>query len=124
MGTVFDLVVDNVGLPAPLYKECHHFLKPSGKFVQIGASASFNSAINLASRMLQPGFLGGGHRPFVFWQAKQNREHLVEIGRLLAEGKARAIFEHIFDWEDVPKAYQKLKTGRARGKIVVHITES
>jgi NADPH:quinone reductase-like Zn-dependent oxidoreductase len=39
------------------------------------------------------------------------------------EGKLRAVVDSTFVFEDAPKAYEKLKTGRAKGKIVVHVKE-
>ncbi|KAF2414975.1 GroES-like protein [Tothia fuscella] len=121
-GQVFDLVVDNVGAPATLYKECHHFLKAGCKFIQVGAAADVGSAANLVKNMALPSWLGGGQRPFQFLTLKANREDFAELGKWLAEGKMRTVIDQVFEWEDVPKAFEKLKTGRTRGKIAVHVT--
>jgi NADPH:quinone reductase-like Zn-dependent oxidoreductase len=121
-GQIFDLVVDNVGTPAELYKECHSFLKPGCNFVQVGAAASIASATSLFGRMLQPSWLGGGQRPFRFLQAKNKQDDFVQIGKWVAEGKVKAVIDQVFEWDDAPKAFEKLKTQRAKGKIVVHVT--
>ena len=122
-GEVFDLAVDFVGTPENLYKASDSFLKPTGKYVQIGAPASVASAASLASRFLKPSVLGGGKRTFVFYGCKSNEEDFKQMGEWLKEGKVKAVIDQAFEWEDVPKAYEKLKSGRAKGKIVVHVTE-
>jgi NADPH:quinone reductase-like Zn-dependent oxidoreductase len=39
-GPIFDLVIDNVGMPGELYYESEHFLKPTGKFIQVSEAAT------------------------------------------------------------------------------------
>jgi alkaline phosphatase D len=41
----------------------------------------------------------------------------------MGDGKVRGIKDSVFEWADAPKAYEKLKTGRARGKIVVRVPQ-
>jgi len=36
----------------------------------------------------------------------------------MAEGKARSVMDSVLEFEDVPKAFEMLRTGRAKGKIV------
>lgn len=122
-GQVFDMVVDNVGMPATLYKSSNAFLKPGAPFVQVGAGVSIAGTKSLVGRMMLPGFLGGGKRPFVFHTCYNDKEDFEQIGKWLAEKKIKAVFDQVFEWEDVPKAYEKLKTGKAKGKIVVHVTK-
>ena len=112
-GQVFDLAVDNVGTPG-LYEKSHLFLKPGGKFVQVHFSLS---AIR---RRLQPTCLGGGRRLFSILASKIKTEDLAQIGQWLKEGKVKPVVE-LFEWEDVPKAYAKVKSGHAVGKIVIRI---
>ncbi|SLM38391.1 zinc alcohol [Lasallia pustulata] len=40
------------------------------------------------------------------------------IGKWMQEGKVKSIIDEKFKFEDAPAAFKKLKTGRARGKIV------
>jgi len=121
-GQIFDLVVDNVGSPTGLYKASEHFLKPGAPWVQVGASISFAGTTSMISRMMMPGILGGGKRPFSFLGVTNNKDDWAQIGKWLEEKKIKAVFDQVFEWEDVPKAYEKLKTGKAKGKIVVHVT--
>jgi alkaline phosphatase D len=49
------------------------------------------------------------------------KSDLETLGGWMKEKKIRAVIDSVFEWEDAPKAYEKLKTGRAKGKIVVHV---
>jgi len=122
-GSEFDLIVDNVGTPHELYAQCHEFTTSSANFIQVGANVSWSASYSLLRRMLWPGMLGGGRRPFAMLQVKNKREDFIEIRRLLAERKAKAVIDQTVDMQDVPKAYQSLKTDRTRGKIVVNVAE-
>lgn len=116
----FRLVVDNVGhSPPDLYKAADVFLQPGGAFVQVGAAASLGSVRALASRALVPSFLGGGKSKLVVAVAKNKHDDLVQLARWVQEGKLKPVVDEVFAYEDAPKAFAKLRTGRARGKIVV-----
>ncbi|RAK98822.1 NAD(P)-dependent alcohol dehydrogenase [Aspergillus ibericus CBS 121593] len=118
-GKVFQLVVDHVGEPTGLYAESEGFLLPGGVFTQVGAHWMPTFVV----RMLRPRFLGGGSTKYVpiFW--KSNKKDLTKMGELIKEGKVRVILDSVFEYEDAPKAFEKLRGGRARGKIVVHVAE-
>ena len=73
--------------------------------------------------MLLPGFLGGGKNSYQMLMAKPSADALRQLGEWMKEDKLRGIVDTVFDWEDAPKAFEKLKTGRARGKIVVKVPQ-
>ncbi|KAI1333590.1 NAD(P)-binding protein [Xylariaceae sp. FL0016] len=123
-GKMFKLVVDNVGgSPADLYSASEHYLAPDGKFVQIGAGSSFGDMRSLMSRALRPGFLGGGRRKWEFFLTSNRADELRRIAGWMAEGKLKAVVDEVFEYEKAPEAVAKLKTGRARGKVVVRVSE-
>jgi NADPH:quinone reductase-like Zn-dependent oxidoreductase len=122
-GLEFALVIDNVGEPYDLYQASDYFLKEDGKFVQVGAAVTLSGIYNILSRICWPAFLGGGKRKLDLMQVKNNADDLAQIGQWMKEGKVRAVIDSTFEIGDAAKAYEKLKTGRARGKIVVHVTE-
>jgi NADPH:quinone reductase-like Zn-dependent oxidoreductase len=122
-GMQFSLVIDNVGEPHDLYKAADHFLKEGGKFLQVGAAVSMSGMSSILSRVCWPSLIGGGKRKLELLQVKNNADDFVQIGEWMKEGKVRAVIDSTFELEDAAKAYEKLKTGRARGKIVVHVTE-
>ncbi|KAL2441091.1 Trans-enoyl reductase pgmF [Exophiala dermatitidis] len=117
----FDLVIDNVGSPAALYWRCHEFTTPKAKFVHVGADMSLHSGLEITKRLLWPGFLGGGKRAYHFIATRNDAAQLEEIGKWLKEGKIRAVNDEVFSMEDVPKAFERLKTKHAKGKIVVAV---
>ncbi|KAK9798007.1 putative Enoyl reductase (ER) domain-containing protein [Seiridium cardinale] len=122
-GLVFKHVVDNVGTPNDLFKAADHFLVPDGKFVQIGGEMSLTSASTLVSRSLLPSFLGGGKRSFQFMVLQPKHDEYVHIGKLMQEGKVKAVIEETFDFQNAPKAFEKLKSKRTRGNVVVKVAK-
>eukprot|EP01053_Blabericola_migrator_P010766 Blabericola_migrator_1__10765@NODE_617_length_7255_cov_83_500696_g450_i0_p4_GENE_NODE_617_length_7255_cov_83_500696_g450_i0NODE_617_length_7255_cov_83_500696_g450_i0_p4_ORF_typecomplete_len337_score79_24ADH_zinc_N_2/PF13602_6/1_7e21ADH_zinc_N/PF00107_26/2_5e15ADH_zinc_N/PF00107_26/1_8e03ADH_N/PF08240_12/4_3e08ADH_N/PF08240_12/46ADH_N_2/PF16884_5/0_0066DUF2855/PF11017_8/2DUF2855/PF11017_8/2e02_NODE_617_length_7255_cov_83_500696_g450_i031484158 len=121
-GQVFKLVVDNVGnSPADLYTAANYFLMPDGVFVQVGQA--FDMIGLTLSRKLVPGFLGGGKRLFIMMMVTQNREDLIEVCRLVDEGKVKVVIDEAFKFEDAPKAISKVKTHRVKGKVVVVMSD-
>jgi NADPH:quinone reductase-like Zn-dependent oxidoreductase len=46
---------------------------------------------------------------------------LKPIGLWMEEGKVKAVIDKKFPFEEAPKTFAKLKTGRTRGKIVVDV---
>ncbi|KAL8782245.1 MAG: hypothetical protein Q9213_005548 [Squamulea squamosa] len=122
----FDLVVDNVGEPRDLYWAAPSFTKPGAPYVQTGAPA-----INLGfvwsnlTKSMWPRWFGGGQRPWEFLKLQSKLEDYAQIGRWMQEGKVRAVVDEVFSMDDKGpvKAFEKLRTGRTRGKIVVKIAE-
>ncbi|KAL2866456.1 NAD(P)-dependent alcohol dehydrogenase [Aspergillus lucknowensis] len=118
-GQVFDYVLDHIGTPDNIYSECHQFLKESGAFVQVGAG----SMMTVVWRTITPRFLGGGRRRFVPLMLKNSKEDLATAAQFLKDKKIKVVVDEVFEFGDVVKAYQKLCSGRARGKIIVHVAE-
>lgn len=117
----YDFVLDNVGSNFNLYWISPTFTKPGAKYVQIGAQPSLPFVYDLAFRFLVPTQLGGGQRPFSFGMAATNYEDFTKLAELVAQGKVKPVIDEVFAMEDAPRAYEKLKTGRAKGKIVVRV---
>lgn len=115
------MVVDNAGLPANLYKAADDFLLPEGKFMQVGGPLNLNALKTVTSRLLIPSFLGGGKRKYEIYNIGQGPEDLQRLGQWVAEKKVKVVIEETYELEDLPKAFEKLKTGRNAGKLVVHI---
>lgn len=120
-GNVFDLVIDNVGSTQELYDHSQRYLKPGGTFVLVGVGAdmSLSGIFSTMVKQLRPAITG--HKGFYFVQQNNDRSFFQQIGQWMAEGKARAIIESTFSFDQVQEAYRKLREGRAKGKIVVHV---
>ena len=121
VGERFDHAVDNVGTNNELIRSCHEFLKQGKKYVAVGSEASVGAAIALLKRQLVPSFLGGVRGNVVAFWPERKLDVLVKIGEWMSEGKVRAVIDERFAFEDAVKAIVKLKTGRARGKIVIDV---
>jgi NADPH:quinone reductase-like Zn-dependent oxidoreductase len=117
----FDHVVDNVGADTQLYWRCHEYTKPEAVFVQVARSRWLKNVTDAFKIQLLPGFLGGGKRKQEGFLAKPNARDLEQIGTWMKEGKVKAVIDQRFPFEEAPKAFEKLKTGRAKGKIVVDV---
>ncbi|KAI0539772.1 hypothetical protein GGR58DRAFT_512145 [Xylaria digitata] len=123
-GQVFRLVVDSIGSPADLYKAADDYLLPEGTFVQIGGDFSLAGLRGTASRALVPSFLGGGKRSFKFIQFQSRHDDLVQLAQWMEEGKIRAVIDgDIIPFEEAPTVFDKLKTKRTRGKLVVKVSD-
>lgn len=123
VGPVYDLFIDAVGVPASLYKESEHFLKPTGRFAQVALAANAASSMQMMDRMFRPTWMGGGKRLYSFIGVKCRQDNLIQIGKWMSEGKVKAVIDEVFEYEDAPNAVAKLKSGHAKGKIVVHVSK-
>jgi NADPH:quinone reductase-like Zn-dependent oxidoreductase len=115
------MILDNVGEPAELYWKSPLFTNPGAKYVQIGSQVSLGFIYDLAFRFIVPTWLGGGQRPFSFGLTKTDFKDFEALVELVREGEVKPVVDEVFEFEDVRKAYEKLRTGRARGKIVVRV---
>lgn len=120
-GRQYDVVVDNVFASAQLYWACGAFLKPEGPFITIAGTPSVSSVVSIMSAMLWPTMLGGGTRQFKFVTNNGNAEMFVKIAGWMAEGKVKAIVEREYELEEAGAAFERLKTGHVRGKLVVKV---
>jgi alkaline phosphatase D len=121
--SAFNLVVDNVGTPSNLYKASSAFTAPGAKFMQIGMTPSLGGLVLVGGNMLLPGFLGGGKAKYQLVTDLGSTSDLEVIGRWMAEGKVKSILDSEFEWEDAPKAYERMKSGRTKGKIIIKVPQ-
>ncbi|KAF3769467.1 NAD(P)-binding protein [Cryphonectria parasitica EP155] len=121
----FSVVVDNVGITPSeqqdLYIAANSFLRPDGTFVHVGGGVSMGQVKSAMKRTLVPGFLGGGKRQFKMILTQQSHADLETIAGWMEAGKVKSVMDEVFTFENAPKAYEKLETGRAKGKIVVQV---
>jgi NADPH:quinone reductase-like Zn-dependent oxidoreductase len=116
----FDLVIDIVGHDIDLHRKSDGFVKEGGQFILIAAmDETWAGVWSMAQSWLRPRWLGGSNTAWKFLLAYQDEDIVKEIQSWLAAGKIRIVVDDTFQFEDAPKAVAKLKTGKARGKIVV-----
>ncbi|CAK7214535.1 hypothetical protein SBRCBS47491_002176 [Sporothrix bragantina] len=117
----FDVAFDAIGMPFGVYKAADTFLVEGAAFPRIGIDSIFHGA-----RIgLQPTLLGGGKHAAPFINGKATPERLRGVLELMAQGKLKVPLDGdaVVPFEDVPRAYARLKTHRTRGKIVVRVAE-
>lgn len=123
-GPVFDLVVDFVGNKPDLHAQSVQFLKPEGLFMLVaGRDDTIAGFLNLAKSWGLPSWLGGVPRRWKIMLASNRREELLKISKWMEERKVKTVLDSTFAFEDAQKAIAKLKTGRAKGKIVISIQD-
>ena len=119
----YDLIVDNVGTTPSLFWTCAQFTTPKADYVQVGAALSLGATFDMAKRKLWPSWLGGAGRPWQFAAVGNKQEDFLQIERWMQEGKVKSVVDEVFAYDNAPRAYAKLKTGRARGNIVVIVAD-
>lgn len=117
----FDHVVDNVFSDPELYFQAHTYTSPDAKFAEVASAPSLAFLRFALAAMLLPRFLGGAQRKMALIAADIQQESLTQVKDWMVEGKVKTVIDEVFPMEDVVQAFTKLKTGRARGKIIVHV---
>ncbi|KAL8686302.1 MAG: hypothetical protein Q9218_007202 [Villophora microphyllina] len=120
-GYKFDHAIDNVGTQKEVMWRSHEYMKPGATLVVVGGGMSMANVTDALKRKFQPAFLGGIKGKVVGFFPSPKAEDLQRIGEWISEGKVRAVIDSRFPFEEAPQAIEKLKTGRARGKIVVDV---
>uniref|UniRef100_UPI00358F363D reticulon-4-interacting protein 1, mitochondrial isoform X2 n=1 Tax=Myxine glutinosa TaxID=7769 RepID=UPI00358F363D len=83
----------------------------------LGLAEGFVSSTAVLGRKLISGLAGGTHYRWAFFSPSGSR--LDEITTLVDSGKVQPIVEKVYQFDEVPAAFEKLERGRARGKTVV-----
>jgi len=123
-GQRFDHVVDLAGQPSDLHKSSPQFLKPEGVFVEVAGGFSWETVRSVIMSLLLPVFLGGTPRKWKFMMVSTNAKELAHIGEWMASGEMKAVLDSVLPFEQAPQAFDKLKTGRARGKIIIQVQKT
>ncbi|KIW53186.1 hypothetical protein PV05_08778 [Exophiala xenobiotica] len=120
-GLKYDAVLDYVGHPLDLHSQSVKFLKKNGVFVLIaGDPSNMKANMSLLASLIWPTFLGGTPRKFkMVALGSVKEEDQKKVAGWIGEGKLKVTLDSVFDFEQAPQAFEKLKTGRAKGKIVI-----
>ncbi len=121
-GQKFDHVIDNVGHDPELYWKCHEYTKPNAIFMNIAGHITLPYFWDSFLRKTLPSFLGGGKRKSQGFFAQPKPDQLLKITEWMKEGKVKTLIDEKFPFDRAPDAIAKLKTGRAKGKIVVEVS--
>ena len=97
-------------------------MSEGARYVQIGVEPS--SFLDLVMKMIWPGFLGGGKRKFEMLMVKDNTQQMAQIADWMRQGKVKTVFHEgsALSIEEGARAFEILKTHRARGKLVIKMS--
>jgi NADPH:quinone reductase-like Zn-dependent oxidoreductase len=121
--TQVDLVVDNVGYDTQFHRRSETFLKANGQFVLVGLmSENWAGIQSMLISWFCPVWLGGTPRKWkpVFTQSAISDYEAV--AKMTKDHDLKVAVDSVFPFKDVPRAFEKLKTGRVKGKIVIDVT--
>ncbi len=108
----FDVVFDATSYETP--QSCASLLQNDGFFVSTGGQAT--AYTGWATAKLLP----GQHQAKIV-MVKSNTADLDALRELIEAGKVRVVIDSEFSLGDIEQAYERSKSGRARGKIVINI---
>lgn len=121
-GKVIDLVVDYAYREeVNLCKASHDFLVDGATFVMVPGGISSAILRVVSKNSLCPHMLGGGKAKFKAYFAKSKRTAFQQISEWMAAGKVRTVIDSVFEFDDMPRAIERIKSGKTCGKIIVHV---
>jgi NADPH:quinone reductase-like Zn-dependent oxidoreductase len=116
----YDVILDMAGSHS--FSACQRVLTPHGILVGVGILAGHKSLFamfaGLIAALIRSRF---SSQKFVVFIAKGNREDLVFLGELLANGKLKSVIDKKYKLAEVPEAMRYQGTWRARGKLVIDL---
>ncbi|KAH2308957.1 hypothetical protein KXV47_006070 [Aspergillus fumigatus] len=118
-GKVIDLVVDYAYREeVNLYKASHDFLADGATFVMVPGGLSSAILRVVSKNSLCPHMLGGGKAKFKAYFAKSNRTAFQQISEWMAAGKVRTVIDSVFEFDDMPRAIERINIAQAFTKVV------
>lgn len=124
----FQMIVDAVGQTDPaLYTHSKAYLAPGGVYVTTGYHPrgmnmqEITLTVKHAAATIWPRLLGGTPRKHMVMALKNREEDLMDMGEMLAASTLKPVVDSVFAFEDVLKAYEKIMSNRAKGKVVVRV---
>ncbi|BGP56222.1 hypothetical protein JCM8202_005775 [Rhodotorula sphaerocarpa] len=127
----FDLIFDTATGDAELYAQSPKYLVKKGVFTDVvgpqhlmlghGYLGLVRALGDVLNRTVRPAFLGGTPRKYKFIMMQPSNAELQEMADLAREGKLRPIVDEVFKFEDAQRAYERQKSGRSKGKVVVSL---
>ncbi|KAJ8106921.1 hypothetical protein OPT61_g9222 [Boeremia exigua] len=117
----YDLVVDFIGNDHNLFWEADAYTSPDAKFVTIAASHYWSFIRYIIAAEYLPRFLSGAKRQHLLVFPSPDQGNLLQIAEWMVEGKVKPVIDSKYKFEDLREAYQRSKTFRARGKLILEV---
>ncbi|KAF7356744.1 Quinone oxidoreductase [Mycena venus] len=127
----FHALFDAVGLTDPsLYMNCSSYLAPGGMYLSAGTLPHSRKDWGELLRQifegfLRPAWLGGVPRKFGSVSVTFEKKDVEAVRELVAKGAVKPVVDSMysFDREDVVKAFEKLMTAHAKGKVIIKVSD-
>lgn len=117
----FDHVMDCVGIQS-LYEGSPGFLKSQGVLINVGAMYGMVAAFwYWFQNSWRPVWLGGTPRRYMMFSTVPQREDSMLLLKMMEDGDLRVCVDSVWEMEDVAKAYERMGSKRARGKVVIKV---
>ncbi|KAJ5494377.1 Polyketide synthase enoylreductase [Penicillium fimorum] len=117
----FDFLLDCVGTQA-LFVNSPAYLKPEGAVVNIGMlEGTYVTTWNVLFNNCLPTWLGGVPHRYIMFSTPPSCDDAVYLARLIEEGRLHIPVDSVFGMTDALRAYERIATKRARGKVVVKV---
>ncbi|KAF8508092.1 quinone oxidoreductase [Hysterangium stoloniferum] len=119
----FHAIFDTVGSSSELFTASPAYLAPNGTFVSVGTSIGgiVNMITSYVKTEFWPVWLGGTKRKYIHVVVINRKADLDALSKLIGEGKVTPLVDSTFPFEDVHKAYERILTSHAKGKVVVKV---
>jgi len=121
----YNIIYDCVDANPDLFVHSAKYLAPNGLYVSTGPNFHSLAALPKVAwgmtRIYWPVLLGGTKRDFKIFLFKSEKKKLQDLADMISEGKLKVPVDSVFSFEDLPKAYERIMSGRAKGKIVVQL---
>lgn len=132
-GSKFDMIFDCCGNSDLFVKNrIENVLKTNGDYVTVSGDVKYDyGTINIAQSLCNNLKLGGrlifnalGLLPYNFHFAKCMPGAWIDVGKeSLENGKIKADVDGVYQLQDFDKAFERLKSNRAQGKIVIEVNK-
>ena len=90
--------------------------------INIGSMQGTGATLkNWISNTWWPTWLGGVPRCYVMFSTPPSKDDAVVLVKLVEEGKLKISVDSVFSMEDAIRAYERVATMRARGRVIVKV---
>lgn len=128
----YDVVLNTLG--ADVLEKSLAVLKPGGKLISISGPPDLvfarligaNAIVQLLMRLLSFKIRRKASKrdvSYSFLFMHSDGEQLAQIAKLVEEGTIRPVIDSVFSFAETPAAMERVASGRARGKVVIAVTE-
>ncbi len=124
----YDNIFDFAGIQEGPRDFRKHLAPGNGKFVTLTSpllksidenGIAFGASKTLAGSIWTNLQMGNGFANFRYAFFTPIPSALTNIKEFVEDGKISPVIQHVFNFSDLPKAYEKVQTGSLRGKVVI-----